>query len=110
MTHVIIYSRPGCHLCEEMKSLVERVGLSIPIAVQEIDISGDEQLESLYGLEVPVLMVEGEKAAKYRVTEGDLRRIVAGRTGGPGELTHMRSRQSGWSRTPQCPGWQRREN
>jgi glutaredoxin len=81
MTRVIIYARPGCHLCEEMKSLVERVGLSIPIAVQEIDISGDEQLESLYGLEIPVLMVEGKKAAKYRVTEGDLRRLLMDRAG-----------------------------
>jgi len=38
----------------------------------------------LYGLEIPVLLVDGKKAAKYRVTEEELRRLLAGRAGTAG--------------------------
>jgi glutaredoxin len=79
-----LYSRPGCHLCEEMKAVVQSVGLSIPLSLQEVDISTDEALEARYGLEIPVLLVEGKKAAKYRIGEGELRRLLAGRSGGAG--------------------------
>jgi len=71
-----IYTRPGCHLCQEMKVVVERVVRDARAAaqVQEIDITNDLDLEARYGLEVPVLLVNGRKAAKYRVTEDELRR------------------------------------
>jgi hypothetical protein len=78
MIHLTLYSRPGCHLCDDMKAIVARVSASVPLTLAEIDISTDERLEELYGLEIPVLMVEGKKVAKYRVTEGELRRILRG--------------------------------
>jgi glutaredoxin len=78
---VTIYSRPGCHLCDQMKAVVERVGRSIDIAMEEIDISTDPALEDRYGVDIPVLLVGGRKAAKYRVTEEELRRILSARTG-----------------------------
>jgi hypothetical protein len=78
LTNLIIYSRPGCHLCDEMKAVVRRVSASIPIALEEIDISGDTELERLYGLEIPVLLADGKKVAKYRIGEGELRRILKG--------------------------------
>jgi glutaredoxin len=81
MIPVTIYSRPGCHLCDEMKLIVKRVSASVPLTLEEIDISTDPQLERLYGLEIPVLFVAGKKVAKYRVSEGDLRRILAGKAG-----------------------------
>ena len=82
MIELTIYSRPGCHLCDEMKAVVRRVAESIPLKpvnVVEIDISTDPELEALYGLEIPVLMVEGKKAAKYRIEEAYLMRLLAGR-------------------------------
>ena len=90
MTELTIYSRPGCHLCEEMKALVSRVAGTIdtPISISEIDISADPELHESYGLEIPVLLVNGTKAAKYRTTEEELRRILAGRAreaGGAGK-------------------------
>jgi hypothetical protein len=78
-----IYSRPGCHLCDEMKHVVRTVARAVPLTLEEIDISTDPALEALYGLEIPVLMVEGKKAAKYRIAEGELRKILTGRAGGP---------------------------
>jgi glutaredoxin len=72
-----IYSRPGCHLCDEMKAIVERVRLDRAFELQEIDISGDPELEGRYGTEVPVLELDGKKIAKYRIDEGTLRRAVS---------------------------------
>ena len=84
MTTLTIYSRPGCHLCEEMKAVVRRVARSMPsrpVTVVEIDISTDPALDERYGLEIPVLLVEGKKAAKYRIAEDELKRVLAGRAG-----------------------------
>ena len=81
MIALTIYSRPGCHLCEEMKAVVETVARSIPISLEEVDISTDASLEARYGLEIPVLLVDGRKAAKYRIGEGELRKLLAGRAG-----------------------------
>jgi hypothetical protein len=74
-----IYSRPGCHLCDEMKAVVDRVASSVAdaVSVDVIDIENEPALESQYGLEIPVLLVNGKKAAKYRVAEKELRRLLA---------------------------------
>lgn len=79
MIALTLYSRPGCHLCDDMKAIVARVARSIPMTIEEVDISSDPRLESLYGLEIPVLMIDGKKAAKFRVTAGALRRLLEGR-------------------------------
>ncbi|MCU1383573.1 MAG: glutaredoxin [Acidobacteria bacterium] len=78
---ITLYSRPGCHLCDEMKAVLQRVADSMtpPITVEEVDISTDSALEALYGLEIPVLVVDGRKVAKFRVTEGELTRVLTGR-------------------------------
>jgi glutaredoxin len=73
---VTIYSRPDCHLCDDMKAVVARVARSLPLTLEDIDISTDPALEASYGTEIPVLMIGGKKAAKYRVTEDELRRLL----------------------------------
>ena len=79
MRALTIYSRPGCHLCDEMKAVVQQVARTIPLSLVEVDISTDAALEAEYGLEIPVLMVEGKKAAKYRIAEDALVRILTSR-------------------------------
>jgi glutaredoxin len=76
-----IYSRPGCHLCDDMKAVVKQVVRDVgeSASIDEVDISTDPALEALYGLEIPVLMIDGKKAAKYRVTEDALKRMLAER-------------------------------
>ena len=81
MIAVTIYSRPGCHLCDDMKAVVRTVAKTIPLSLEDIDISTDPALEAQYGLEIPVLMVNGKKAAKYRVGEEELRKLLVGRRG-----------------------------
>jgi hypothetical protein len=78
---VTVYSRPDCHLCDEMKAVVAHVARSLPLALEYIDISTDPALEASYGAEIPVLMIRGKKAAKYRVTEDELRRLLLARAG-----------------------------
>ena len=78
---VTIYSRPGCHLCDDMKALVEKMARTIPLTLEDIDIFGDDDLEAQYGLEIPVLFVEGKRIANGRVREEELRKILAGRAG-----------------------------
>ena len=79
MIALTLYSRPGCHLCEDMKVIIARVAASVPGAlyVDEVDISTDPELERRYGQEIPVLEINGKKIAKYRVREEDLRRVLA---------------------------------
>ena len=51
------------------------------ISVDEIDISSDPALLDRYGLEIPVLMIDGKKVAKYRVSEEELTQMLDGRQG-----------------------------
>ena len=76
-----IYSRPGCHLCDEMKTLIVQVveESHATVRLDEINIETEPQLEARYGAEIPVLLVDGRKAAKYRVTRTELIRILRAR-------------------------------
>lgn len=75
-----IYSKPGCHLCDEMKALVRRtIAAHANVSLEEIDISTDPALTDRYGLEIPVLMIDGRKAAKYRIREAELVKLIGAR-------------------------------
>lgn len=78
MIALTLYSRPGCHLCDEMKAVIDRIAraASEAVTIDVVDISGDPELETRYGVEIPVLLVNGKKAAKYRVTDKELTRIL----------------------------------
>jgi glutaredoxin len=77
---ITIYSKPGCHLCDEMKAVVQRACANdTSIVLEEIDISTDPELMRRYEIEIPVLMVDGKKAAKYRITETEIDRILRSR-------------------------------
>ncbi len=77
MIRVTIYSKPGCHLCDDMKVVVMNViGGRADVSVDVVDISADPALHSLYRLEIPVLAIDGRKAAKHRITEADFARIL----------------------------------
>jgi hypothetical protein len=71
-----LYSRPGCHLCDEMKAVVDRVAAGRPVTMEVIDISADPVLEDRHGLEIPVLFVNDRKVAKYRISEEALVRAL----------------------------------
>jgi len=71
-----LYTRPGCHLCDDLKMLCERLAGEFPVQLREVNIEADPDLKARYDQEVPVLFIEGRKAVKYRTTEGALRRLL----------------------------------
>ena len=74
-----IYSKPECHLCDEMKQVVYRTVEGRPdITIEEVNITGNPELLDRYGLEIPVLMIDGRKVAKYRVSVETLTRVLEG--------------------------------
>jgi len=76
---LVLYSKPGCHLCDEMKHVLDRVRARTPFTLTVVDISLDPDLLARYGLEIPVLEIDGRKVAKYRIRERELEDTLARR-------------------------------
>ena len=71
---VALLTRQGCHLCHDALQVVRLALPDFDVILEVIDVDGDEELARLYGEELPVLLVDGEKAFKYRVDPDRLRR------------------------------------
>jgi glutaredoxin len=69
----IVYTRAGCHLCEQAEQLLIRHGLAPTL----IDIDGDAGLRERYTECVPVVFIDGKERFRGRVNEVLLRRILA---------------------------------
>ena len=78
MTHVVLYSRPGCHLCEDARAMLERARGRQAFALEEIDIESDEALLRRYLERIPVIAVDGEEAFELLVDESALRERLLG--------------------------------
>jgi glutaredoxin len=78
MIRLILYTRADCHLCHEMRIIVETVRRERPeVVLDEVDVDSDPALAAAHGTEVPVLFVNGRKAFKYRVDAKTLRHRIA---------------------------------
>ena len=75
-TRVDIYSRPGCHLCDEAKQVVERVHRRFGFVLTVTNIESDPELEKEYGEQIPVVFINGNKAFKYHVDEAAFEKKV----------------------------------
>jgi glutaredoxin len=64
-----LLTRPGCHLCEEMKELLNHLSSEIDVSVEAVDITGNKTLERQFGSEIPVLMHKHEVIAKVRTSK-----------------------------------------
>ena len=65
--HVVIYSRPGCHLCDEAKAAILSAECSDQFVLQEIDIESDEELLRKYKYDIPVVSINGVETFIHRV-------------------------------------------
>jgi glutaredoxin len=74
--HLDLYSRPGCHLCQDLRTLCEQLGSEFHLQLKEVNVDADPVLSARYGPEVPVLFIDGRKAVKFRTTEAALRRTL----------------------------------
>jgi glutaredoxin len=74
MSKVTLYTRVNCHLCHDVEAVLERVRAEHPFELEIVDIDGDPALRQQYDWEVPVVVVDGRKFAKYRVDEEAFRK------------------------------------
>ncbi|HET6627456.1 MAG TPA: glutaredoxin family protein [Nocardioidaceae bacterium] len=70
---VVLYSKPGCHLCDEARAVVASVCAELGETFDEIDITGSEDLMRSLGDEIPVTFVDGRRHDFWRVDPGRLR-------------------------------------
>ena len=67
MVTVTVYSRHGCHLCEIAEQTINSLRIDLEFSVEVLYIDGNEELEKLYGTEVPVIHINGEHHDFYQV-------------------------------------------
>ena len=76
MHRVVLYSRPGCHLCDVAREVLLSHRERMPFAFEEVDIEDDQELELEYGIRVPVIEVDGEERFETTVDPGELAALV----------------------------------
>jgi glutaredoxin len=75
---VTLIGKPGCHLCDDARAVIEEVCAETGAAWEEKDISADEALHREYWEQIPVVLVDGVQHTFWRVDAGRLRRELAG--------------------------------
>ncbi|MDQ6640953.1 MAG: glutaredoxin family protein [Actinomycetota bacterium] len=73
---VRLYSKPGCHLCDDARAVIERVCADLGTSYDEVDITTSPDLVRDYGEEIPVTLVDGARHDFWRVDEQRLRRAL----------------------------------
>ena len=72
-SRITLYTRPGCHLCDDARVVVERVCADLGESFEEVDITTDDDLADRFGEDVPVTFVDGKQHDFWRVDENRLR-------------------------------------
>jgi glutaredoxin len=70
---VTLYTRPGCHLCEDARAVLERMRQEHPFELRELDIESDERLHRAYFERIPVIALDGIELFDFVVDEHILR-------------------------------------
>lgn len=76
-TRVIIYTRPGCHLCDEAKQVMKSADCENEYTLSEVNIETDPDLLQRYRFEIPVITVDGIEAFRHRLTVDAFRAKLA---------------------------------
>ena len=70
---ITLISKPGCHLCDEAREVIERVARDLSVTWVEISILGDPELSAAYAEQIPVTLVDGAPHDYWSVDENRLR-------------------------------------
>ena len=65
--HVIVYSKPDCHLCDVAKAVIENAGCGDRFTLEEVNIESDPELLRKYQYDIPVVMIDGVECFRHRV-------------------------------------------
>ena len=71
-------TKPGCHLCDDARAVVEKVAAETSAEVEEINMLEHPDLVAKYAEQIPVTLVDGKQHDYWRVDEDRLRRAVTG--------------------------------
>ncbi|MGZ5416435.1 MAG: glutaredoxin family protein [Nocardioides sp.] len=74
---VVLYSKPGCHLCDDARAVIEAVCAELGESYDEVDIIGSADLVRRFGEEIPVTFVDGEQHDFWRVDATRLRNALS---------------------------------
>jgi len=77
VSELVLYGRPGCHLCDDAREILTAVRAEIPFSLQEVDIERDDALHRAYLERIPVVTVDGAEAFELFVDVDELRRLLA---------------------------------
>ncbi len=77
---VTLYTKPGCHLCDDARAVVEQVCAELGEAYVEVDVRSDPELLRRYAEEIPVTLVDGTQHDFWRVDPDRLRRALSAST------------------------------
>ena len=67
---------PGCHLCHDMRAVVESVAPALGFTLRERDVRENEEWKA-YRLEIPVLLADGREIARHRISAAELERLLS---------------------------------
>ncbi|MBD0325347.1 MAG: glutaredoxin family protein [Pyrinomonadaceae bacterium] len=73
---VRLYTRPGCHLCEEARAAMLAADCAGEYELEEINIDEDPQLKKRYILKIPVITINGREAFIHRLTPADFKQHI----------------------------------
>jgi glutaredoxin len=73
---VVLYTKPGCGLCDKMKSEMKNAGIEKLFSLDEVNIEEDAELFARYRYEIPVLFINGVEAFRHRLSADDFRPYV----------------------------------
>lgn len=74
---VILYSKPGCHLCEHAKAALNTLTSEFNIELSEVDITDDPELFELYQYTIPVMIVDNQIVLEARIDAKKIRRAIS---------------------------------
>jgi glutaredoxin len=66
---ITLYSKPGCHLCEDVRTLLDELAPERGFVVEEVNIANDPALFEQYRYEIPVLLMDGHEIARGKIDE-----------------------------------------
>jgi glutaredoxin len=71
MNEVVVYSKPGCCLCEKVKKQLRRLQASYRFAWREVNIMEDPALAAEFAETIPVVLINGKKVFEYTLNEAE---------------------------------------
>ncbi len=82
MPTITLYGKPGCHLCDGARRVIEQVGAEREFEFEQVDITLDPGLHHRYGERIPVLALDGEELFEFHVDPRALRERLPARADG----------------------------